>query len=1196
MAKRRVNTNLVGILTATGIVLAVAVVGVTSMNAARRDPVALAEKAAVHEKAGDLRSAIGALQRAYEVNKEAKYLIEAARCARDMGEFSSMIMFLRTAYTQSPRDPLVLSALLDRYWEMREYPLGQWDLVLEYANSYLELPEEQNNVLALATKVEALDKLSSTDPTLGAECEEALERLIEIAPEDPRTLLVRVGRIIGKVQEELRSSRRTGDLDARREVIRQTRNEIAELLRGGIAANPEAVALRLTLARTLMQDERYDEAQAALEESLAAHPDHADLHFVLANVLMSKAIPLQRDESKRDELGNIAEKGLREIARAIELDPALYEAYLLQANLKQLRWFADGSWLEMPAEREKDVLDGLVSGLEETVGLRSLRAAFGGGARLWMIWRSFEIARKYHDTAPDEQVRGQATAYMRRFLQEGQTQYAEHAFVPLMEGYVALLEKNQRAAVKAFTTAEEEADESSFGAMARRTAVEELARIYAGDRQYGLALRYLDGVIEAYTSTGQTPPAWAWLARAETLIGLDRNQEAIDFIEAGDAAVREDTRATRLRALALNNLGQAEAAEKLLDSDTENVNYMFQRARMARDAGDYARAEDLLRRVHEQHPEHGPTIMLLVDVIQRAGRREDAATLVKSLLGTTQDESILRALRQLDVTLSTEDPAERDRRLLAYYQQLPDERERNNQLYNYHARRGEMDEARAYLDKLEQLAPDDLEYKQLQLALAMRDENCEMVRKYATQLAQANADQVGGATFRGRIELVCGDPVRALSEFRVAERQIPTDASLKVLVAQALLRQSPPRYDDAIDVLEQAVNFDPTYAVAHAILFSCYRSVGKSELGIRHLEAAARINPDDPFVKANSQILDEERDPESGILRREAARAASPDDVANLARLVQLYERVQNFEAAAARLAEALAAAPDDRELILLASNYYVRRNNRAAGEEILHRYIQSREGIDRIIGTIFLARFYEGLEDQEAAVRTLRDATKLADRLFPSGHDDRPRALAMSKGEIADHYYRIGDADAYIDAYRELLGVSEIASVIELQTARLRIILGLLRQRDFDEAGREIERYKADYPKRSPRLCERGAHLRQAIQARRGARIARQTDRDGAGLRLGVLHARQDQRRDAPLSRCRRRLETRQTTRPDRVRSGPSDRACPGLPHHRPSGAGRDRAARDAADQAAGRSRRASPDHAAGGTGSSRGRTGFPQ
>ena len=55
MAKRRVNKNLVAFLTAAGIVLAVIVVAIGTINKARRDPAAIAAKAAAQEQAGDLR-------------------------------------------------------------------------------------------------------------------------------------------------------------------------------------------------------------------------------------------------------------------------------------------------------------------------------------------------------------------------------------------------------------------------------------------------------------------------------------------------------------------------------------------------------------------------------------------------------------------------------------------------------------------------------------------------------------------------------------------------------------------------------------------------------------------------------------------------------------------------------------------------------------------------------------------------------------------------------------------------------------------------------------------------------------------------------------------------------------------------------------------------------------------------------------
>ena len=88
MARRQINKNLVAFLTAAGVLLAVIVVAIAAMNMAQRDPEAIAEKARAREEAGELRRAVQLFNSAFnaDVNKDPKYLIEAARVLREMAK------------------------------------------------------------------------------------------------------------------------------------------------------------------------------------------------------------------------------------------------------------------------------------------------------------------------------------------------------------------------------------------------------------------------------------------------------------------------------------------------------------------------------------------------------------------------------------------------------------------------------------------------------------------------------------------------------------------------------------------------------------------------------------------------------------------------------------------------------------------------------------------------------------------------------------------------------------------------------------------------------------------------------------------------------------------------------------------------------------------------------------------------------
>ena len=209
MAKRRLNKNLVGFITAAGIGLAVIVAAIAAINLARRDPAEIALKAQQQEAAGDLERAIRLYQSAFRESKDAKYLIEAARVARDQGELMLMFGFLRTANKQSPDNPEVLTRLLESDWEVREYPMGQWPEVLEYAATLLK--QQPDNLLALSSLAEALEwlrdqvfkdeeqdlldkalaKLNITRSADSEVVDQILDYAARIDPTDPKIALVR---------------------------------------------------------------------------------------------------------------------------------------------------------------------------------------------------------------------------------------------------------------------------------------------------------------------------------------------------------------------------------------------------------------------------------------------------------------------------------------------------------------------------------------------------------------------------------------------------------------------------------------------------------------------------------------------------------------------------------------------------------------------------------------------------------------------------------------------------------------------------------------------------------------------------------------------------------------------------------------------------------------------------------------------
>jgi predicted Zn-dependent protease len=1095
MAKRRVNKNLVAFLTAAGILLAVIVVAIGAINKARRDPAAIAEKAAVLEQSDDPRARRRALElyksaadKSTSPSEKAQYLIEAARCAREMGELSEMLGLLRVAPAQSPNDPAVLSTLLTRYWEIRDYPfLIAWRDLLEYAESLLELQSE--SVLALVWKSEALEHLKNEDPANAAEADAALSRAVEIDPTSPYVARVRAERERTRADEEARELLRSGDQAAAEALRQQACVRQVEFLRPAVAEHPDDVALRIALAQALADADQWEASRAALDAGLAESPDDADLHFALANLLLQSVrlkmraatedVRARMGEAEAEELrtqieeeviaaidaGLLAE-GLQCVNRAIELEPALYSGYTLRSELQRLSFIKDGRWKSDPRACQRDVLESFAAALRDTVGLRSFRAALSQGQRLIMIATAFNDALAFYRTARDEAVKSQALTYLRRFLQEVETQYPKHALASLMNGHVAAIDGDDRLAAKAFREADERDDTGLFS----RPAREELIRVYRRLGELGSSLEYTVRLINWNVQEQRPVPPWLYWNEAEVLLALGRAQEALDLLDsiatqyAGDRAWKD----IYVRVLAVLGRGE-EAAPLLAEASPGDERNLFLRAGIAEHDEDYATAERLLRQLLEVSPRDILTIRRLIGAMVADGRPEDALRFVQEQLATAEEEKLRRFLRTREVILSVSDPVERDDKLIQIFGEIPNDFERAREFFSFWAAQNDIERAVTYLDRMEELKPDDADVLRMQLDLALRREKCERAARYVKTLAELNADNVGGATFRGKYELACGSVETALSEFRAAEREFPSDSRLKVNIAEALLRLKPPRYAEAIQALKQAVEFDPRNFLAHRWLFQCYEQIGRREEGIPHLEAAAelaaRLRVEDSYIKARAQLLEEEKNPQQGIQNREKLRAEKPDDVANLIRLAELYARTGDDVRAEERLRAAAQLDPASLQVAGFGARFFGQRGKREAGEELLRQHLAAQEGLGEIFARVLLGNFYETLDDQETALGAYQRAQERAGELFAAGSEDRRRAMILSASELAEYYRRKERFDDMIEAYRAVLSQVQPSELTQIRAARQYIIGGLMSLRRYGEAGEEIADYRRQFP-----------------------------------------------------------------------------------------------------------------------------------
>ncbi|MCH7870074.1 MAG: tetratricopeptide repeat protein, partial [Planctomycetes bacterium] len=928
MAKKRVNKNMVAFLTVMGIALSVAVVAVATYQSVSKDPEVYASAARDLEQRGESERAIERYFKAYRVNNETKYLLDAARCAYRVGRIggNGAIGMLIQAHTQSPNEPEVLEQLLQYYWDFRK-SAPVWPDIRKYSERLLEI--NADHVEALVYSSTALANIEDDgNADLSAE---VLARAIELAPNNPLVALARVEQEIaaaGNAAEEA-SERGLKPLDVPE--VRARLDAALDILQIAIKEHPDDSPLVIRAVGLYGMLQREDEAEDALRAGIARMPDDADLHLALGRSLTA-IIQKRRGESDAAEvIKTLAEEARKHLRRAVEFEPALYSAHMSLARL---------SWgdLDPTAEGQADLMrrgDAALKLLEDalaaSVGLKSPRASLNWRAHMALYLEAFELALEYSVRLEDPQRKSEMMDRARAIHEQSVTAYPQWPLTHFMQGQFRRIEGDVRAAIQAFELAY-----SKSLLRVRQKAREQLADLYKQDEQYGLALSTVESVIEAYVGSNQEVPVRWYLNKVDLLQRLNKPQQALHLVEDQlrrhpDHVILLQLRVPSLRALgrtdeAQRALERAEKAQIARDGDAGgNTAVALNTASLAASLGDYAGAENKLRAILDKDPENMAAVILLVRVLTADERREVAKQTVAELRGKVSDPAIRRYLAGYEVVLGTTDAKERDAGLLELIEQTPDAFERYGELYNFHVaeERRDLDKAEHYLAEMIKLRPDSTALIDKQFGVALMRKDFSAAERHAVRLAAANADHCQGAMYRGRLELARDNPDKAVGELRSAERLLPSNSFLKTLIAQAVVRSSSGSLDEAVEVLKNAIEINPLNFQAHALMFRLYIQLGDRDSAIEHLMTASKLDPNDPFIKSNKQLVDEEDDPQAGIVRREELRAAQPDDVANLLRLAELYWKTGDSVRAEEHFALVLEKEPDNWTAVQMIAGFF---------------------------------------------------------------------------------------------------------------------------------------------------------------------------------------------------------------------------------------------------------------------------------
>lgn len=1073
MAKRKLNKSLVAGLTFVGMFLSVAVVALAAMRIAQKDPTVFAAKAAEREQAGDRIRAADYYQRAYRINHDPNYVVAAARNVFELGDIALSLRILSEAHALTPNESAISEECLKQLWRLKGVFADLYGQVRERSNELLAA--DPANVLGLVSRAEALTVLANQDPNYPKLAEAAMKTATDLAPDDPRVALTRARLMMLKARATAKASADDPDAVSGAEVG----NAAVEILRAAAAKNPGDEDLATQLGRSLMALNRLPEALAVMEQAAAANPSSAEIQSVLATALLISAQREVRGADGNREKGlAIAARALEAAQRATELDPAEYQGYATAAEAQLLA--IDGKDAAADAKVYERVLGDLDAALQKTVGVETLRAKLGEalGERPQLMTRGFETALAYRRVAPDDAGKEAGLKLARKFVGAAATQFPSYYLTSMMEGELAVQENDPRAAVRHYKRADELTTGQRGLAYINLLARERLALLYREISEPGLSAQMSESAIAGYESLGRVPPAMLWKNRIDLLIRFGEYQKALTAIDTiADRYPDEKRPLTGLRAAALTGLGRDVEGAKLLEevASGENSGLLY-RAHLATVGGDLDRADRLLRDLLTAEPRNMAAMNLLTSVAIRADKRKEAAEFVQGLLARETDEGVRRVLTANEIALTATDPNERDARLRQVIEGVSDPLQKAGEWYTFYVTRDDLEQAQKYLDEIEKLRPDERNVWEQQFNLALRRKALERAEAYAVKLAKADADRAGGATYRAAIKVASDDLEGALSEFENARRQLPEDSRLKIRTAQVLLNTKPPRVEEALPLLQEAVQSDPLDFQGNKLLFAVLEQLGRRQEGFQYLKAAARINPSDPFVRDRKQFMDEQVDPRAGAAAREKQREKDPNDIENLVRLGELYMlqsqdpkqtpegQAAVLKAAGERFAAAIALDPTHLALGSSVLAYYATTGQREQGEAFLNQRLEATKGTARLDARLHRAKFLEALGDRSAAQAEYVALEKEA-AAAEGDAAEKLRVYSAAATQLVEFYNRTNQVQLEAEAAQRL--IDKLPAGDERQPRlRLMVVDAMMRSEQYGKAKEALDKLRADFPK----------------------------------------------------------------------------------------------------------------------------------
>lgn len=1068
---RKLNKNVVGILTFVGMVL-IAVIGIVLVaNLPGQDPDKYAADAKRLEDSKQWEKARKTYRRAYQKdpNKNPEYMVSSARCSVEEGSLGEAMAALQEARMRNPNLKSALTMSVELELELAEMYGGsrRWHTVLDSATKLQA--QDEDSLLVQRAIGEAYLQLREEDSKYEEKGEAALKRAWELDPTNEDVVRNLASLDWAKSRKMVKDGRQR-DADALRDqilVLIDTSIKRCEEREGDCDDAP----LRRIRATYRIMSGDVERGMAELNEMAASESTSAATLVLLAR-LHTGAI-----SNKVEANFELAEKTL---LKAIEVEPSDGQIYeLLGRVYKSLRDGAqDESKKAEYVQKEAETYEMGLRNVERTEHFRHIannmhRVEFFTELCL----RAIDDA---HSAAGDDAKKAESLADAEKWIEEMKGELdLEDPVIRYLSAHVLNVRSEYIAAIKEA----EAALKTIRGGQGRFRVLVLLGELYRKQQQWGSAREALE---EALRLRPQLAPLQVQLGYV--YLRLDQPNKALMLLKpTRPVALRDymdrDRRAKELRVEAYRQLGQlakAEEESRLLGESSPQD--LIRQIKLKLLDNQLAEAEQLINQFQAKDPDNFEVISLRLRLLRKAGRVEEGDAYIQSLLAKRPDD---RELRRMSLQWKSSSGEGSEEQMLEFLKEEPDPYVRAVSLASFHLNRKEYDAAVKYLDEAEALRPDEAVIIDRQFRCAMVMKDWKRAERYVARDTQLNLDGTEGKLAQGRLALSRGidysaqgqsdkagaEFQRAIDLITLALQKYSTNSLGWTYLAEAYLAVG--RTSEAKDVLNTAIAKDPTNGYANRALAQIAMKEGDEEAAKKYLTAAAKYLPDDEEVERQLRMFKEKENPTEGIATREKIRIADPKNVENLLLLARLYaqEDVAEYDKAADAYLAALECSGKDisiaRETAMFLGRPAVNRPQE--GEKLLEDMMKAEEQdkAKQALLAVYLGQFYETQNILVRAGRHFRLAVN---------YDPSPTVLTYA-AEFCTRTNHLADAMEYYERVKDTPGVDRNAA----RTARLRIIALLLTVNDMDAAKKAIDEFLRDFTDDPEGMVYLGAYHRLA-------------------------------------------------------------------------------------------------------------------